>query len=464
MKKFYWMMVLALMASTNVLADDFTTDGDGTTWTMTKLAEADGTGVSQEGSVFTMANTVVVAQGDYFLLEGGITVKMGQKVSLEIEGAASMAPQERSLFTRSDEGVVPGLVYLKSENSMTLVQHVDFEYTGLKYYASRGLCVTDCTFRYHEASTANGTSALNLAGEGASFVVSNCVFEKNKRAAIGGAANASNPITVENCQFLYNDQQNLNYPQLNLTAAENVIVRNNVVKGDRDMTRGGGIMVADLMGVAQNPVTLVEGNDVSDNRYGIALYSGQKGFIRDNNVVNNNTETTPANGGSGINIYDTTGTQQTLITGNNIEGNLWGVTIIGGGQINLGKVDETDNGWQWAPGNNTFYNNGNGGVIYDVYNNSANTVYAQGNYWKSAETQDAEGIEAVIFHQVDNASLGEVIFTPWADATTVGIYQTAVTVEAPAEQVFSLSGVRQNGLHKGLNIVRRGSTTVKVMR
>ena len=210
MKKFYWMMVLAMMASTNVLADDFTTDGDGTTWTMTKLAEADGTGVSQEGSVFTMANTVVVAQGDYFLLESGITVKMGQKVSLEIEGAASMAPQERSLFTRSDEGVVPGLVYLKSENSMTLVQHVDFEYTGLKYYASRGLCVTDCTFRYHEASTANGTSALNLAGEGASFVVSNCVFEKNKRAAIGGAANASNPITVENCQFLYNDQQNLN--------------------------------------------------------------------------------------------------------------------------------------------------------------------------------------------------------------------------------------------------------------
>ena len=241
-------------------------------------------------------------------------------------------------------------------------------------------------------------------------------------------------------------------------------MRNNVVKGDRDMTRGGGIMVADLMGVAQTPVTLVEGNDVSDNRYGIALYSGQKGFIRDNNVVNNNTETTPANGGSGINIYDTTGTQQTLITGNNIEGNLWGVTIIGGGQINLGKVDETDNGWQWAPGNNTFYNNGNGGVIYDVYNNSANTVYAQGNYWKSAETQDAEGIEAVIFHQVDNASLGEVIFTPWADATTVGIYQTAVTVEAPAEQVFSLSGVRQNGLHKGLNIVRRGSTTVKVTR
>lgn len=456
------MMALALMVSAGAWADDYTTAGDGTTWTMSKLAEAEGSGVTQEGNVFTMTNTVVVAAGDYFVMDGGITVMMDKKVSLEIEGVASMAPSERSLFTRTADGVVPGLVYLKCENSLTLVQHLDFEYAGLKYFASRGLCVDDCTFRYHEASTANGTSALNLAGEGAAFSVTNCVFEMNKRAAVGGAGNASNPIIIENCQFLYNDQQNLNYPQLNLTASPCVVVRNNVVTGDRTKTRGGGIMVADLLGVAQNPVTLVEDNDVSDNRYGIALYSGQKATVRYNNVVNNNTETTPANGGSGINIYDGSGTQETMITGNYIEGNLWGVTIIGGAKINLGKTDKSAE--DWNPGQNVFLNNGNEGVIYDVYNNSANTVYAQGNYWMTAATQDAEGIEAVIYHKNDDASLGEVIFTPWADATVTEVEKVAASSENMPEQVYSLSGMRQNAYQKGFNIVKQGNKALKVIR
>ena len=219
-------------------------------------------------------------------------------------------------------------------------------------------------------------------------------------------------------------------------------------------------MVADLMGIATNPVTLIENNEVTDNRYGIALYSGQKATVRYNTLINNNTETDPNNGGSGINVYDASGTQETMITGNYIEGSLWGVTIIGGSVINMGKTEDPD-AEDYNPGLNIFYNNGNNDVIYDVYNNSANTVYAQGNYWKTAATQDAEGIENVIYHKVDNASLGEVIFTPWADETITAIDH--VGSDAVQEQVYTLSGVRTNGYQKGINIVKRGNKTVKVL-
>lgn len=462
------MMMLALVALTTIahsFADDFTTAGNGTAWTMTKLSETDGSGVTKEGNVFTLANTVVIAPGDRFVLEDGITVMLAKAVNFEIEGTAKMVAQseQRVLFTRSAEDVVPGVVYLKCEDTETVpVSYIDFEYVGLKYFGGVGLTVSNCTFRYHEASTANGTSALNLAGEGAQFTVHDCIFEKNKRAAIGGAANSSNPTTIYNCEFLYNDQQNLNYPQLNLTASSLIHVHHNRVIGDRTKTRGGGIMVADLLGVATNPTTIIENNEVRDNRYGIALYAGQKAMVRYNTIVDNNTETNPNNGGSGINVYDTSGTQETMITGNRIEGSLWGISIIGGKSVNCGRVDvaETDDGYN--PGHNVFYNNGNNGEVYDLYNNSANTVYAQNNYWKTAATQDAESIENVITHKNDNAALGEVIFTPFLTEEPTGI--TRITTPATADAVFSLGGIRHKELQKGLNIVIRNGKAIKIMK
>lgn len=460
MRFFTSLAILSLFFGSSALADSYTTAGDGTEWTMTKLAAVEGSGVTAEGNVFTMSNTVVVAKGDMFKIENGITVKMGKGVSMEIEGTASLNATDRVLFTRTAEGVAPGYVFVKSDDAVTAVTNIDFEYTGLKNFGSKGLTVDNCTFRYHEASS-SGTSALNMAGEGAEFVVTNSTFEYNKRSAVGGAANASNNITIENCAFRYNDTQNLNYPQLNLTAAKSIIVRGCEVTGDRTKTRAGGIMVADLMGVATNPHTLIEYNMVSDNRYGIALYSGQTAIVRNNVLVNNNTETNPMNGGSGINVYDASNTQKTMITGNYIEGSLWGVTIVGGGDINLGKTEDPLAA-DYNPGQNTFLNNGNGGTIYDLYNNSANTVYAQGNYWRTATTQDQASIEAVIFHKNDDPKLGEVIFMPFGDVT-VGVKGT-VSESNASNEVYTLQGTKATGSLHGIGIVKRGNDIKKVIR
>ena len=79
------------------------------------------------------------------------------------------------------------------------------------------------------------------------------------------------------------------------------------------------------------------------------------------------------NGGSGINIYDPYMIQTTRIEDNWIEGNLWGITVVGGAEVNIGKTDDP-NADDYNPGNNTFYNNGFDGVVYDLYNNSPNII------------------------------------------------------------------------------------------
>ena len=452
------MALIALMISAQLFADEVIvkTSGNGTTWTISKLAATENSGVFTDGTIYTLSNTIIIADGDRFEMEGGITVQLAAGVSLEIEGDAVMAPEERTMIT-CVEGDVPGSVYLKGGNDIILVQNLDFEYVGLRYFASKGLNVNDCSFSF----VANNT-ALNILGEGAAFTITNSLFENNGCAAIAGAANYSNPITIDNCEFLYNGSENGKTPQLNLTSSSSIIVRNSKVIGDRANTKVGGIMVADLLRMFSNSNTLIENCEVRDNNYGIALYTDQTAIVRNNTLINNNTETNPMNGGSGINVYDPTLKQNTMITGNYIEGSLWGVTVIGGKKINCGRIDVPETDEDYNPGRNTFYNNGCYGEIYDLYNNSANTVYAQNNYWKTATTQDAEGIENCISHKVDNPTLGEVIFTPFATEDLTAIDE-AKAANQQTTTIYSMSGVKLSTLQKGINIVNIGNKTIKVI-
>ena len=459
------MALMALIAIVNCYAEDFTTAGDGTTWTMTKLAETEGTGVSKEGDTFTLANNVIVAKGDRFEMEGGITVKLEKSVSLEIEGTANLEvpASKRSLFTRSAEGVTPGVVYIKCDEAVTTVKNLDFEYAGLKNFAEKGLVVDSCTFRYHAASTANGSSAIKLGGEGAEYVIRNCIFERNERSGIGGAANSSNPVTIENCQFLYNGTHNRNYPQVNLTAATQVTIRNCVVLGDREKQHVGGIVVSNLMGVANNDHLLVEGCLVKDASYGISVYSDQTAIVRNNVLINNDRIANAAQGGSGLNVTDASGTQSTKFTGNFIMGSLWGASIIGGKNINFGRIDVPEDSEDYNIGQNVFYNNGNGGKIYDFYNNSDKTIYAQNNFWLTAASFDPAAIDTCIFDKSDDASLGEVIYK-----TATGVVPTNIAVMQQVLKGFSAiynhNGVRTDEMRKGLNIVVKDGKAVKVVK
>ena len=182
---------------------------------------------------------------------------------------------------------------------------------------------------------------------------------------------------------------------------------------------------------------VVQDNVITECRYGIANVGPVPHFIiKDNVLRGNNHETNPMNGGSGISLYDPYRKTTAHIEGNHIEGSLWGITIIGCKDVNVGKLDADPASEGYNPGRNVFKDNGNGGVPYDLYNNSTLTVYAQGNTWSVAE-QDAEHIETVVFHQADNASLGEVIYMPAAEQA--GIDQIVAAPDA-VRAVYTLQG------------------------
>lgn len=458
MRKIVFTVFATLFSVFSVWADDFKTSGEGTLWTMSKLATVAESGVSVNGNVFTMVKNVEIAEGDRFDIEGGIKVMLGDNVRLTISGDANFVADNRVLFTAVSEEDKPYGIFMDGKSTVSFA-NIDFEYAGLRNFGQNGLNVDNCTFKWH--NTVSNSSALGLGTSGTSFVVTNCVFEECQRSAIGGAANYSNPIVIENCLFKGNGTRNLNAPQINLTTASKVVLRNNIIIGNPEHNMVGGVVVSNLLGITGTLETVIEGNEIRDNRFGVAVYNGQNAVIKNNVIVGNKYETNANNGGSGINIYDPYKTQMAVISGNYIEDNLWGITVIGGRDVNIGKTEDKDAS-DYNPGQNVFFNNGNGGMIYDLYNNSDNTVYAQGNYWKSVDKQDRESIETVVFHKNDNSSLGEVIFMPALEEEPTAVDNVIESGDMKYVEIYTVNGVKvataENtalaGLSPGVYILR----------
>lgn len=113
--------------------------------------------------------------------------------------------------------------------------------------------------------------------------------------------------------------------------------------------------------------------------------------------------------GSGINFYSIGENNAAKIRNNVVSGNLWGITVVT--QNNNGNASVTiDLGTEDDWGYNQIHDNGNGGVVYDLYNNSAFNIMAVGNDWGTTDEQE---IEDHIVHQNDDPSLGLVTYIPF---------------------------------------------------
>ena len=460
------MLMICLLAAAvqQASAEGIKTAGDGKTYTLDLLSQMENTGVDKyvdedDGEViYTLLANDTIAAGDRFVMEDNVTVLFDDNVTFVIEGEADFRLTKGATFDSAFDDadyVSPVGIVMKNEQSQTVFQNCTFYYVGLRNMSAKGLKVDNCAF--YNNNGAIGQAALSIGTDGAPFEVTNCIFSFNKKAAIAGAANYRNPLLIEDCEFYCNGQANGNTPQLNLTVADNVVIRGCTIEGDPEKTMVGGIVVANLMNYAGELNTLIENNTITDCRFGLATYCWQKAVIRNNTLKDNCYEVNPMNGGSGINVYDPYYLQHTYIEGNHIEGSLWGVTLVGGKEANLGRIDVDPASEDYNPGNNVFVNNGNGGVLYDLYNNSTNTVYAQGNTWNVSE-QTEEQIEGVIFHKHDNPSLGAVIFMP-AKGTT-GIHfinqdedENFVT-KTRNGNVYDLQGRHMAQPSKGLYIMK----------
>lgn len=412
MKKIFVLCLTAGFA-TVALADEFQTSGEGQTLTFADIATLAPETVVAEGNIYTVLQDFTLSEGDTLLLLDGEQVGLADGVSITIDGVMDFRPATSALVTRASANAEPKGFRVTGDNAEMKVSNVVFEYVAFNHMSYKPIEARNCTFRYAGTSlTSNAAISLLRTTEGNVF--SGCRFIQNASAAIGGSATTGTGMLVENCYFYDNNTSNVNKPQLNLIAPGNdsIVIRNSTFLGTgRNMVGGIGFMNYYVEG--SNNVR-IENNLIQNNRYGIAAYSYcplNFEFIG-NTIVNNNYETNPNNGGSGITLYDYgTASLNAYAEGNHIEGNLWGVTILGNiGEINFGKTDDV-NAEDYNPGRNVFVNNGNGGVEYDFFNNTSNdaVAYAQGNIW-SVASQDSVSIAQVVWDAADEGGHGEVIF------------------------------------------------------
>lgn len=388
----------------------FTTDGDGRTYSFADLSALAGAPVERNGSTYAVTADLILSAGDVLTLADGETIRIADGVEIRVLGQVDFTPETSATIEPFAEGAVPAPLYFSETAAGGEIRNVQVEGLPIRFFGGMPLTIENCTF----TGVADDFASINLGGSG-SVTVSGCEFLENGFPAIMGGANMTTPLIFRDNYLFKNSNNARNRPQINVTVAgdDRVEIVGNTVIGPGEVTMNGGIAVANMLGIAGTNEVLIENNKVSDCRYGITVNGVMDVRIVGNELKNNKWDSNPMSGGSGVSIYHGQAGAKVYMSGNLIEGHLWGITNIGGAagaSLNLGNQSLTED---HNPGGNVFRDNGNGGELYDLYNNSTMTVYAQGNTWNVA-TQDAASIETVIFHKADDPSLGEVIYLPAA--------------------------------------------------
>jgi len=451
MKKFYSFMLMAAVVA-GAMADDFTTDGTGNVYTFNALSQIEGSGVTmQDDGSYLVGTNFTVAEGDVLKIENNDVIMLANNVTVTVNGDADFAPADTALITRDAEGSNPRGFWMLGENGNANLKNLRVEYVGICFGGlNSSLHADNCTFTlYNGKLSSSGTISFNASCDG--NIIENCYFLENTLNAIGNGATNPVGIIIRNNLLWHNVTANRNKPQINLTCAGDYdvhIINNEVIGGQYNFS--GGIGVSNMMGMGHTGTVYIENNYIADNRYGFTSIGSVDCVIKNNTMINNCYETNPNNGGSCVSIYDSSSSSNIYMEGNWMEGGLWGITVpTGAPNINLGKVEDP-NADDYNPGNNTFVNNGNGGVLYDLFNNGNGTIWAQGNTWNVTE-QTQENIEEVIYHQVDDPSKGLVIFMPAHQADDTAVEEIDAT-QPTSGLYYDLMGIPTSNPTSGIFI------------
>lgn len=446
MKKFYTILATALAVAISANAAEFISPGNGTTYTMADLAQIEACGIRNVDGAWVLDSTFTISDGDVLKIQNNEVIMFTDKLQINVKGTFDCAPADTALITAVEGATKAKGIRMYADNANAVIKNTRFEYVGITMGSKNGgIIANNCTFDLYNGANASGACINYSATSVGKNEFVGCTFSNGVTAAFGSGANTPVGIKIENCNIIKNNTGNSNRPQINLTCCgtqDVEILNNNIVGGH--FTKSGGIGVNNMLsGNFTNKVT-VKGNIVRENRYGITMTGPLNVVIEDNQIIDNTYEPDPNNGGSAISLYDPTGKGKVYIKGNLMDTNLWGITVIGQPQVNAGKLLDI-NAEDYNPGLNVFKNNGNGGVLYDLYNNGTGTVYAQGNTW-NVDEQTQEKIETVITHKVDNPALGEVIFmydpTAINDVTVDGV--KASKYFENGQLIIEINGVKYN--------------------
>ena len=382
------------MAVASMLNAQWTSPGNGTTYTMSDLVEVTDGVVTFDATYYHIHGDLTISTNDVLKIDNGFQKIFVEDAHITING--SMVCENANRVSIMGD---PSFSMLFENASNCQVKKMYFsDGDGIKLIES-DVVFDDVKFVYFTTTYCH--SAIDIFN--CNPVIENCYFLLNEGAAIGSPANGQSSPSILNCEFDSN-VDGANMPQINLGpgAEDTIRIVGNLVDGTYATFHTGGISIADLMGTGDTKI-LLKDNIIKNNRYGY----NQQGYhlssvIIGNEFLDNHHEDNPMNGGSGISIYGMDENNKAVIRNNIITGNFWGITAINACDINLGTEDD------W--GRNEIHDNGNGGSVYDLYNNTTCDIMAVGNDWG---TTDENEIENHIVHQHDNPSYGLVTFIPF---------------------------------------------------
>lgn len=371
--------------------------GNGQTYTLESLCTAAPSAVQASTlGHYVISQNLTLSANDMLTLESSaMSVVVNNGVTLTIIGCLQTETRNQPLVFHGDSTQNNYFELRFEESSLSSLLNVHFRYCqGIKLINS-GIVIDSCEFDHFSNHV---IGYINCHP-----VIRNCYFHDNQACAIQSAVNADGCPRILNNVFYNNVLANTNNPQINIGpgTTDTIFIIGNRIEGVAS-TMSGGIGISNLSNPGVTHV-LLKDNVITNNRYGYT----QNGYrisaeIYDNQFIDNDLEVTPNNGGSGISIYGYDTTCAAKLRRNLITGNLWGVTAIYYHHLDMGTAED--------PGYNVLYNNGNGGVDYELYNNANSDMNAIGNYWGYST---ADSVENVIFHKPDNDSYGLVTYIPF---------------------------------------------------
>ncbi|WP_026756040.1 T9SS type A sorting domain-containing protein [Sediminibacter sp. Hel_I_10] len=384
-------------------AQDYTTPNTGMIYSLDDLVTESPSTMSVSGATYTMVGNITISENDTLLIDSDLTLEIGAELLITVFGTFTVTAEDVT-FTAIDTAA-PYEGFRFEEFSEVDIQNSTIQYGGGLRVLTETFTLNNCTVTNNVSGAATG-SVIALSRGVAQITNNSITF--NETPAISSGANNAVSAYIFNNYIEGNNQENSNRPQINMGATmttDTLKIIQNTIKGDVSLTSVGGIAVANLVG--GNVKAIIDDNIIQDNRYGITVVGGNSfAYIRDNIIEDNDTQNNPNLGGSGISLSNGSNSMDVVARGNQIRRNLWGITVLSGASINLGDDDGN-------AGQNVFSDNGNGGTTYALYNNTSNTLSAMNNCWDEANAPiTLEDAEAVIVHQVDDSSLGEVLFDP----------------------------------------------------
>ena len=455
MKKATLTICVILLSFANSFSQPFTTPNTGVNWNLNDIVAASPNTVTVSGTDYTLLRSLIVAENDTLIIDSDLTLFINAGLRIKVYGVFIVDSNHVTITAANQNAPYSGLRF--EENSTIHIKNATITYGGGLRVMTDNFIIENSTLSYNEnIDTVHSTIELF---SGTPQILNNTI-SFNSNAAIGWYANKEVSPKIEGNLIKSNGQKNKDYGQIHLGPSiptQDLYIVNNMIIGDITKTNVGAITTA---GETRGYII---GNTIRNNRYGMELIVSSV-TITDNIIEDNNIQGNPGRGGWGIGLYSTNGTVK--VRRNEIRRNLWGITLNGEATMDLGN--DSDGGY------NIFSENKNGGVTNALYNDTANTILAKNNCWIEGHMSSAQDVEDVIFHKVDNAPLGEVIFDPFlcgilsvSDNTLADFtfYPNPVKNEINFNNIHSLEKVEIYGIQGNListKIISEGQNVLPI--